>query len=81
MLFFLLFAILFALNEFTFSCFEFVFCGSLTCGTTWHAAGLLGKLRSTAIETKLSSYSVELYSRLEDETGVGSGKEISYQNL
>ncbi|XP_067053975.1 pyruvate dehydrogenase phosphatase regulatory subunit, mitochondrial-like [Acropora muricata] len=47
--------------------------GSLTCGTTWHAAGLLGKLRSTAIETKLSSYSVELYSRLEDETGVGTG--------
>lgn len=47
--------------------------GSLTCGTTWHAAGLLGKLRSTAIETTLSSYSVELYSRLEDETGVGTG--------
>lgn len=47
--------------------------GSLTCGTTWHAAGLLGKLRSTSIETKLSSYSVELYSRLEDETGVGTG--------
>ncbi|XP_015780112.1 PREDICTED: pyruvate dehydrogenase phosphatase regulatory subunit, mitochondrial-like [Acropora digitifera] len=47
--------------------------GSLTCGTTWHAAGLLGKLRSTAIETKLSSYSVELYSTLEYETGVGTG--------
>jgi len=53
----------------------------LTCGTTWHAAGLLGKLRSTAIETKLSSYSVELYSKLEDETGVGTGKEIGYQIL
>ncbi|XP_074618292.1 pyruvate dehydrogenase phosphatase regulatory subunit, mitochondrial-like isoform X5 [Acropora palmata] len=47
--------------------------GSLTCGTTWHAVGLLGKLRSTAIETKLSSYSVELYSKLEDETVVGTG--------
>ncbi|KAK2554794.1 Pyruvate dehydrogenase phosphatase regulatory subunit [Acropora cervicornis] len=46
--------------------------GSLTCGTTWHAVGLLGKLRSTAIETKLSSYSVELYSKLEDETVVGT---------
>lgn len=47
--------------------------GSLTCGTTWHAAGLLGKLRSSAAETKLSSYSVELYSTLEEETGVGTG--------
>ena len=68
-------------NEFAFSCFEFEFSGSLTCGTTWHAVGLLGKLRSTAIETKLSSYSVELYSKLEDETVVGTGKEISYQIL
>jgi len=47
---------------------------SLTCGTTWHAAGLLGKLRSSAAETKLSNYSVELYSTLEEETGVGTGK-------
>ncbi|KAL9975914.1 hypothetical protein ACROYT_G013133 [Oculina patagonica] len=47
--------------------------GSLTCGTTWHAAGLLGKLRSSAAETKLSSYSVELYSTLEEETGLGTG--------
>lgn len=47
--------------------------GSLTCGTTWHAAGLLGKLRSSAAETKLSNYSVELYSTLEEETGVGTG--------
>lgn len=47
--------------------------GSLTCGTTWHAAGLLGKLRSSAAETKLSSYSVELYSKLEGDTGVGTG--------
>ena len=48
---------------------------SLTCGTTWHAAGLLGKLRSSAAETKLSNYSVELYSTLEEETGVGTGEE------
>ena len=54
------------------SCFT-----SLTCGTTWHAAGLLGKLRSSAAETKLSSYSVELYSTLEEETGVGTGKIIN----
>ena len=54
---------------------------SLTCGTTWHAAGLLGKLRSSAAETKLSSYSVELYSTLEEETGVGTGKEVSYNTV
>lgn len=47
--------------------------GNLSCGTTWHAAGLLGKLRSSAAETKLSNYSVELYSTLEEETGVGTG--------
>ena len=52
---------------------------SLTCGTTWHAAGLLGKLRSSAAETKLSNYSVELYSTLEEETGVGTGKR--YDNI
>ena len=52
---------------------------SLTCGTTWHAAGLLGKLRSSAAETKLSNYSVELYSTLEEETGVGTGKELIVQ--
>ena len=34
---------------------------------------MLGKLRSSAAETKLSIYSVELYSTLEQETGVGTG--------
>ena len=34
---------------------------------------MLGKLRSSAAETKLSNYSVELYSTLEQETGVGTG--------
>lgn len=34
---------------------------------------MLGKLRSSAAETKLSNYSVELYSTLEEETGVGTG--------
>lgn len=47
--------------------------GTLNCGTTWHAAGLVGKLRSTSIESKLLSYSVELYSSLEEETGLGTG--------
>jgi glycine cleavage system T protein len=46
---------------------------SLTCGTTWHAAGLLGQLRSTQNLTKLSRYGVELYRQLEAETGVATG--------
>ena len=46
---------------------------ALTCGTTWHAAGLLGQLRSTQNLTRLSRYGVELYGRLEAETGVATG--------
>ena len=47
--------------------------GRLTSGTTFHAAGLVGQLRSHANITQLLGYSVELYSRLEDETGIGTG--------
>ncbi len=45
----------------------------LTCGTTWHAAGLIGQLRATANLTKLAKYSAELYGKLEAETGVATG--------
>ncbi|MEM9331690.1 MAG: FAD-dependent oxidoreductase [Pseudomonadota bacterium] len=45
----------------------------LTCGTTWHAAGLIAQLRATANMTKLAKYSQELYGRLEEETGVATG--------
>ncbi len=45
----------------------------LACGTTWHAAGLIGQLRATANMTKLARYSKELYSKLEEETGVATG--------
>ena len=48
--------------------------GQLGCGTTWHAAGLVGQLRATAVETRLSGvYGCELYARLEQETGVATG--------
>ena len=40
----------------------------LTCGTTWHAAGLIGQLRATANMTRLAKYSAELYAGLEAET-------------
>ena len=47
--------------------------GSLSGGTTWHAAGLVGQLRSTANFTRLIRYSAELYERLEAETGKATG--------
>ena len=47
--------------------------GKLTCGSTWHAAGLVGQLRSSANITRLLGHSVELYKRLEAETGQATG--------
>lgn len=36
--------------------------GQLTCGTTWHAAGLIGQLRPTRAETEMSGvYGAKLY--------------------
>ncbi|NPD19718.1 GcvT family protein [Alterinioella nitratireducens] len=45
----------------------------LTCGTTWHAAGLIGQLRNTHNATQLAKYSAGLYVDLEAETGVATG--------
>ena len=47
--------------------------GKLTCGSTWHAAGLVGQLRTSANITQLLGYSVDLYDRLEQETGLATG--------
>ncbi|HEY3148764.1 MAG TPA: FAD-dependent oxidoreductase, partial [Dongiaceae bacterium] len=41
----------------------------LTHGATWHAAGLVGQLRSSRNTTRMLKFSVELYDRLEAETG------------
>ena len=38
---------------------------TLTCGTTWHAAGLVGQLRATRNLTKMAQYSTNLYQELE----------------
>ncbi|MGD1926209.1 MAG: FAD-dependent oxidoreductase [Paracoccaceae bacterium] len=46
---------------------------ALTSGSTWHAAGLVGQLRSSANITQLLGYSIELYDRLEQETGLATG--------
>ncbi len=45
----------------------------LTSGTTWHAAGLIGQLGSSATITKLRNYSLNLYKQLEKETGLSTG--------
>ena len=45
----------------------------LTCGTTWHSAGQVRKLRSTRNLTELIRYSARLYASLEAETGQGTG--------
>jgi glycine cleavage system aminomethyltransferase T/glycine/D-amino acid oxidase-like deaminating enzyme len=41
----------------------------LTHGSTWHAAGLVGQLRSKRNLTRLMQYSAQLYGKLEAETG------------
>jgi sarcosine dehydrogenase len=45
----------------------------LTSGSTHHAAGLVGQLRSSANITQLLGQSVALYRSLEAETGLASG--------
>jgi len=45
----------------------------LTCGTTWHAAGLVGQLRGSQRMTQLAKYTAELYRDLEAETGQATG--------
>ena len=45
----------------------------LTCGTTWHAAGLVGQLRATYNMTRLAQYTTGLYAGLEAETGQATG--------
>jgi len=47
--------------------------GRLTCGTTWHAAGLVGQMRPNRSMTRMSKYGIELYATLEAETGLATG--------
>ncbi|PCI46025.1 MAG: FAD-dependent oxidoreductase [Alphaproteobacteria bacterium] len=47
--------------------------GQLTNGSTWHAAGLVGQLRSSAGITQLLKNSVDLYKNLEADTGLATG--------
>lgn len=45
----------------------------LTSGSTWHAAGLVGQLRTSANITQLLGESVRLYKTLEEDTGLATG--------
>jgi 4-methylaminobutanoate oxidase (formaldehyde-forming) len=47
--------------------------GRLGGGTSWHAAGLVGRLRTSNSMTRINKYTVELYSQLERETGHSVG--------
>ncbi|MEJ2283714.1 MAG: FAD-dependent oxidoreductase [Desulfobacterales bacterium] len=51
--------------------------GELTSGSTWHAAGLVGQLRSERNITRMLQYSVRLYDQLEAETGLATGWKMS----
>lgn len=45
----------------------------LTCGTTWHAAGLVTQLRATENMARLAQYTAGLFGTLEKETGQRTG--------
>lgn len=45
----------------------------LTSGTSWHAAGIVGPLRATPNMTRLAMYAVDLFPKLEEETGLSTG--------
>ena len=49
----------------------------LTSGSTFHAAGLIGQLRTNSNITQLIGYSIELYSKLEEETGLVTGLKVN----
>ncbi|MFZ1727625.1 MAG: FAD-dependent oxidoreductase, partial [Albidovulum sp.] len=51
--------------------------GKLTSGATWHAAGLMGQLRSKVNLTRLMQYSADLCARISAETG----QDVGWRNV
>ena len=43
------------------------------CGTSWHAAGLVGTMRASENHAKLAEYSMSLLAELETQTGQATG--------
>ena len=46
---------------------------TLTSGTTWHAAGILGRVRPSKNQTDLLTYAIECLRTIEKETGQATG--------
>ncbi len=44
-----------------------------SCGTTWHAAGLVGTMRASDSHARLCEYSMSILNELEAETGQSTG--------
>jgi 4-methylaminobutanoate oxidase (formaldehyde-forming) len=44
-----------------------------SCGTTWHAAGLVGTMRANDAHARLCEYSMAVLTELEQETGQSTG--------
>jgi len=44
-----------------------------SCGTTWHAAGLIGTMRANENHAKMAEYSMSILRQLEEETGQSTG--------
>jgi 4-methylaminobutanoate oxidase (formaldehyde-forming) len=47
--------------------------GGLAGGTTWHAAGMVGRLRASSAMGRINDASAKLYAGLEAETGLPTG--------
>ncbi|MCP4072528.1 MAG: FAD-dependent oxidoreductase [Hyphomicrobiales bacterium] len=47
--------------------------GTLACGTSWHAAGLIMQLRGGHTTTEIASYNARFYPELEADTGIATG--------
>ena len=46
---------------------------TLTSGTSWHAAGIVGPLRASQNLTALAKYAIDLFQQLPEETGQATG--------
>src|ERR1700722_20360882 len=45
----------------------------IASGTTWHAAGVIGRLRESKAQSELAQYTADLLMRFEEETGQATG--------
>ena len=50
--------------------------GRVTCGTTWHAAGLTAVLSGNNTQIRMLQYAIDLFPQLEKETGMGTGEPL-----